>query len=207
MKKRELVVVFFIVTLLISNIMACKMISIGPLILPASVIIFPFCFMLGDVLTEIWGYNYTKKVILTGFAANLLMSVFLYLGQILPPAAFWQNQAAYETIFGMVPRIVAASFVAYLVGGLLNSLVMDRMKRRFGEAHLYRRTILSTVVGQIFDSGIFITVAFYGTMPNSALITLLIGQYLSKVVIEAVLGTPLAYWLVGTLRRSGEYEY
>jgi len=205
-RKRELVVVFFIVTLLVSNIMACKMISIGPLILPASVIIFPFCFMLGDVLTEIWGYHYTKKVILAGFAANLLMSVFLYLGQILPPAAFWQNQAAYETIFGMVPRIVAASFVAYLVGGLLNSLVMDKMKRRFGESHLYRRTILSTVVGQIFDSGIFITVAFYGTMPNSALITLLIGQYLTKVLIEAVFGTPLAYWLVGMLRCSGEYE-
>jgi len=206
-KKKELIVVFFIVTLLISNIMACKMISVGPLILPASVIIFPFCFMLGDVLTEIWGYQYTKKVILTGFAANLLMSIFLYLGQVLPPAFFWQNQAAYESIFGMVPRIVAASFVAYIVGGLLNSLVMEKMKRRFGEAHLYRRTILSTVVGQIFDSGIFITGAFYGTMPNSALVTLVIGQYLSKVIIEAVLGTPLAYWLVGLLRRSGEYEY
>lgn len=204
MKKRELIVVFFIVTLLISNIMATKMISVGPLVLPAAVIIFPFCFMLGDVLTEIWGYRYTKKVILTGFGANLLMTVFLYLGQLLPPASFWQNQGAYEAIFGMVPRIVLASFAAYLVGELLNSLVMDKMKRRSGEAHLYRRTILSTVVGQIFDSGIFITVAFYGTMPNSALLTLLIGQYLAKVVIEAVLGTPLAYWLVGMIRRSGE---
>ncbi|MGI6361364.1 MAG: queuosine precursor transporter [Bacillota bacterium] len=204
MSKRELVTVSFIVSLLISNLLACKLIGWGSLVLPAAVIIYPFCFMFGDVLSEVWGFKYTRKVIWLGFVCNAAMVLFLYLGQLLPPAATWDAQAAYEAIYGMVPRIVAASFLGYLVGEILNSFVLVKIKERFGPKRLYVRTILSSVVGQAVDSGIFITVAFAGLIPTPVLLSMILSQYLVKIIIEASLGTPLAYLLVGVCRREEE---
>jgi len=202
MNKREIISISFVVSLLISNILAAKLMTVGPLVLPAAVIIYPFCFMIGDVLTEVWGYHYAKRVIYVGFIANLSMVVFTCLGGLLPPAAVWPNQEAYMAIFGMVPRIVFASFIAYLFGELLNSWSLEKIKSWTGMRLLFIRTIGSSVVGQLFDTGIFITIAFFGIVPNNVLITMLISQYLVKVIIEAVAGTPLAYLLVKWARNE-----
>jgi uncharacterized integral membrane protein (TIGR00697 family) len=198
--KREIISIAFVTSLLISNILAAKLMALGPLILPAAVIIYPFCFMLGDVLTEVWGYAYARKVIYAGFAANMALVVFTCLGGLLPPAEVWHHQEAYLSLFGIVPRIVMASFLAYLAGELLNSWSLDRIKDITGSRWLFVRTIGSSVVGQFVDTAIFITLAFVGTVPGPVLLTMLASQYLVKVGLEALAGTPLAYLLVGWAR-------
>ena len=205
MSKREIISTSFVVSLLISNILAAKLITVWSLVLPAAVIIYPFCFMVGDVLTEVWGYNYAKKVIYFGFMANLAMVVFTSLGGLLPPAPGWANQDAYMAIFGAVPRIVLASFVGYLFGELLNSWSLEKIKSFTGVRLLFVRTIGSSIIGQLFDSGIFITIAFWGLVPQHVLLTMIASQYLVKVVIEAIAGTPLAYLLVGWARSEKDY--
>lgn len=204
MQKKEIISIAFIVSLLISNILATKLIQFGNVVLPAAVIVYPFCFMLGDVLTEVWGYQNAKRVIITGFAANLCLILFIYIGQLLPPAEYWTNQQAYETIFGLVPRIVTGSFVAYLIGELINSWVLDQIKKVTGLRLLFVRTIGSSVVGQLFDTGIFISIAFYGLVPNNVLFGMLLAQYVTKILIEAIGGTPLAYLLVGWARGNND---
>ena len=200
--RRDIICGLFIAFLLISNIMATKMIMIGGIILPAAVVLYPFCFMLGDVITELWGYKYARHIIWLGFACNLVMVAFFMLGQILPSAPFWENQTAYEVILGAVPRICAGSFLAYLAGEFINSYVLDRMKKRNPQNKLFVRTIGSSIVGQLFDTGIFITVAFAGTMPWAQLFQLMLGQYVVKIVIEALLGTPMAYAIIRKLKQS-----
>lgn len=202
MTKREIISISFIVSLLISNILATKLISVGTIVLPAAVIIYPLCFMMGDVLTEVWGYGYAKKVIYTGFIANFTLVLFTYLGGVLPPANFWPNQDAYIALFGMVPRIVFASFIAYLFGELINSWSLEKIKEFTGVRLLFIRTIGSSVAGQLFDTALFIGIAFYGTIPNSILIQMMIAQYVTKIGLEALAGTPLAYMLVSWARKS-----
>lgn len=206
MRKREIISIAFVVTLFISNILASKLISVGRMILPAAVIIYPFCFMVGDILTEVWGYKYAKRVIYTGFAANFLMVGFIYIGQLLPPASVWPKQEAYVEIFGIVPRIVIGSFIAYLAGELLNSWLLEKIKTWTGMKLLFIRTVGSSVVGQFFDTLLFITIAFLGTVPNNVLLDLLIAQYFAKILIEVIGGTPLAYLLVGWARNDPPVE-
>jgi uncharacterized integral membrane protein (TIGR00697 family) len=196
LNKREIVSTAFVVSLLISNILAVKLMLIGPLVLPAAVIIYPFCFMLGDIITEVWGYGYARKVILAGFFANAALVLFSYLGGLLPAAPVWPYQDAYMNIFAMVPRIVVASFIAYLLGELLNSYSLEKIKSWTGVRLLFVRTIGSSLIGQLVDTGIFITLAFYGTIPNQVLLIMLVSQYLVKVGLEATAGTPLAYLMV-----------
>lgn len=200
LNKREIVSIAFVVSLLISNILAVKLMVIGPLILPAAVIIYPFCFMLGDIITEVWGYNYARKVIFVGFFANAAMVLFSYLGGLLPAAPVWPHQDAYKAIFTMVPRIVVASFIAYLLGELLNSYSLEKIKSWTGVRLLFIRTIGSSLIGQLVDTGVFITLAFYGLVPNQVLLIMMLSQYLVKVGLEAVAGTPLAYLMVNWAR-------
>lgn len=196
MKKREIISVAFVVTLLISNILGVKLFALGNFVLPAAVIIYPFCFMVGDVLTEVWGYSYAKKVIYLGFISNFIVVLFIYLGELLPPAPVWPNQEAYITLFGLVPRLVIASFLTYLAGELLNSWSLEKIKVWIGVKFLFVRTIGSSIVGQLVDTAIFILIAFYGFVPNNVLLTMVLSQYVTKVILEAVAGTPLAYLLV-----------
>jgi len=216
MKKREIVSIFFVTTLLVSNIMAAKLVG-GTVLglsftLPAAVVLYPFCFMLGDIMTEVWGFKHARRVIITGFAANLLMTLFLWVGQMLPPTAEWTVQAgldwtrqeAYEAIFGTTFRIVLGSITAYIAGELINSLVLDKMKEKLGPKRMYLRTIGSSVVGQVFDTGLFIGIAFYGVVPNGTLLTMMAVQYIIKLLIEAVFGTPLLYLLVYFIKREGK---
>jgi queuosine precursor transporter len=188
----------FVTCLITANIIAVKIFTIGIITLPAAVIIFPFSYIFGDILTEVYGYAQARRVIWLGFLCNLIFVVFAWLGQILPPAGFWQGQSDYESILGYTWRLLIASFLAYIVGEFANSAIMARMKVWTKGKNLWARTIGSTIVGQGLDSAIFITVAFYATVAFSG--TLILQQWIAKVAIE-VLATPLTYLAVNYLKK------
>ncbi len=196
-----IVVALFVTCLITANIIAVKLISVFGLVLPAAIIIFPISYILGDVLTEVYGYRQARRVIWLGFSCNLILVVVVWLGQLLPGASFWDGQAAYERILGYTPRILAASFVAYLVGEFSNSFVLAKMKIATNGRWLWTRTIGSTLVGQGLDSLVFITLAFGGTIPLSALASAIITQWLAKSIYEAAV-TPVTYKVVNFLKRQ-----
>ncbi len=197
----------FITCLITANIIAVKVISLGPFILPAAVFVFPLSYIFGDVLTEVYGYRTARKVIWLGFACNLIFVFFAWVGQMLPPADFWQSQGAYESILGYAPRLMAASVCGYLVGEFANSFVLARMKIMTRGRWLWSRTIGSTVVGEGLDTSIFITLAYIGT--GSPVLTMIWHHWLVKTAIEAVC-TPATYAIVNSLKkREGidAYDY
>jgi queuosine precursor transporter len=196
----DIAVALFVASLLTANIIAVKLIQIGPLILPAGVVIFPVSYILGDVLTEVYGYRYARRAIWLGFMGNLVAVVAIYLAGILPAPVFWQAQPAFDSILGFTPRLLLASFVAYLLGEFANSTVLAKMKIWTQGRHLWARTIGSTIVGQAIDSLIFILIAFGGTMAGSALVTAVLSQWLFKSAYEA-LATPLTYAVVNKLKQ------
>lgn len=205
----------FVVSLVVSNIIAVKLISIGPFFLPAAILIFPVSYIFGDILTEVYGYATARRVIWIGFGCNLLAVFIFSLSIALPPAPFWRvgtfesaavSQQAYQAIFGATPRILAASFLAYLAGEFLNSFVLARMKVTTRGRHLWMRTIGSTVVGQFADSGVFIFLAFYGTVPFAALAVMAGSQWLMKSVYETLV-TPLTYLAVNFLKRVEREDF
>ncbi|MDH3230110.1 MAG: queuosine precursor transporter [Alphaproteobacteria bacterium] len=200
-----LVAALFVTCLVVSNIIAVKLIDIAGFILPAAIIIFPVSYILGDVLTEVYGYGRARQVIWLGFLCNLVAVIAIAFGGLLPAAGFWGGQEAYDTILGTVPRILAASFIAYLVGELVNAWVLARLKVAMEGRHLWIRTIGSTLVGQLLDSAIFITIAFAGIMPGEVLVGAVITQWLVKSAYEA-LATPLTYAAVGFLKRADDVD-
>ena len=196
-----LVASIFITCLITSNIIAVKLVSIFGLILPAAILIFPISYIFGDVLTEVYGYRQARRVIWLGFSCNLIMVVAIWLGQILPAASFWDGQAAYERILGYTPRLLGASFLAYLVGEFANSFVLAKMKIATKGRWLWTRTIGSTLVGQGLDSVVFMTLAFVGTIPMSGLAVAILVQWLSKSAYEAI-ATPFTYGAVNFLKKK-----
>lgn len=196
----DVAVALFVASLLTANIIAVKLVQIGSLILPAGVVIFPVSYILGDVLTEVYGYRWARRAIWLGFIGNLLAVIAIWLGGLLPAPVFWQNQGAYDTILGFTPRLLLASFCAYLVGEFANSTILAKMKIWTHGRHLWARTIASTVVGQGLDSLVFILIAFGGLMASPALMTAILSQWLFKSLYEA-LATPLTYAVVNTLKR------
>ncbi len=194
-----IVAALFVTCLLTANIIAVKLFVVAGVALPAGVVIFPLSYLFGDVLTEVYGYAQARRVIWLGFVCNLLMVVAIWIAQELPPAPFWQGQRAYEQILGFTPRLLVASFVAYLVGEFANSFVLAKLKIATKGRWLWTRTISSTLVGQLLDSTVFITLAFVGTgVP--ALEWLILAQWLFKSAYEVV-ATPLTYLVVNTLKR------
>jgi len=200
-----LVAALFVTSLIVSNIIAVKLIDVAGMILPAAIIIFPISYILGDVLTEVYGFARARQVIWLGFLCNLFAVVAITVGGLLPAAGFWGGQEAYDIILGAVPRILAASFVAYLVGELVNAYVLARLKVAMEGRHLWVRTIGSTLAGQLLDSAIFITIAFAGIMPVEVLLTAIVTQWLVKSAYEA-LATPLTYVVVGFLKRADDVD-
>jgi uncharacterized integral membrane protein (TIGR00697 family) len=193
---------FYVSAVLISELMATKVVHLGWYVGPAGVIIYPFTFMLADVLTELYGGHTARKIVWIGFATLLIFVVWTTIGTWLPSLGVPSATAsahAYNVIFGFVPRIVGASLIAYIVGETLNVSIMGKLRaqRWFGA-----RTILSTSVGQLFDSSIFITVAFFGIVPGSTLLTMVVTQYIAKVIIEILLGTPMAYLFVKWAKKT-----
>jgi len=171
--------------------------------------VFPISYILGDVITEVYGYRQARSVIWLGFACNLILVIAVWLGGILPAASFWDGQSAYARILGYSPRILVASFLAYLVGEFSNSFVLAKLKIATNGRHLWARTIGSTLVGQGLDSMVFITLAFVGTIPFSGLLSVIITQWLVKTAYEAAV-TPFTYKAVNLLKsREGfdVYDY
>ncbi len=193
------VTALFITCLLTANIVGVKMFSIGPVILPAAVAIFPFSYIFGDVLTEVYGYRWARKVIWLGFLCNLIFVAFAWIGQQLPPAPFWEWQPAYETILGYAPRMLAASICGYFVGEFSNSFIMSKMKVLTRGRWLWSRTISSTIVGEGLDTLIFVTGAYYGTSFFVPMI--IVYHWLTKTAIETV-ATPITYAAVNFLKKK-----
>jgi uncharacterized integral membrane protein (TIGR00697 family) len=189
----------FITCLLTANTIAPKLITVGGAVVSVGVIVFPLSYVVADVLTEVWGYAVARRVIWLAFACNALMALAIWIGGEIPAASFWKGQAAYEEIFGQTPRIVLASFLAYLAGEFTNAFVLAKMKIATRGRWLWTRTIGSTVVGQAIDTGVFIGVAFAGTVPLDVLLKIVAGQWAVKVAYETI-ATPLTYAVVGWLK-------
>ena len=192
--------------LIISNIVAVKIADFsnvsGPVnnfFLPAAVVVFPLSYILGDILTEVYGYRVARRVIWSAFLANAVVVVSIVAAQQLPSAPFWENQAAYDSVLGQTWRLVGASFAAFLVGEFANSVVLSRMKVATNGRFLWTRTIGSTIVGEGLDSALFITLAFSG-QTGIELWPLIWKQWAFKVGFE-VLATPLTYAVVTALKR------
>ena len=202
----DLVMAAFVAILLLSNIIgaakpAALTINGQQWIFGAGILFFPLGYVIGDVLTEVYGYARARRVIWAGFAALLFMAFMSWVVVALPPAPGWPGQAAYESVFGQVWRIVFASITAFWAGEFINSYVMARMKIWTGGKHLWSRTIGSTVVGQGIDSIIFYPLAFGGVWSNEQVISVMLTNWLLKVGWEVVL-TPVTYGVVGWLKRK-----
>ena len=200
-------IALFITCLITANVTAVKVISLGPFLLPAAIFIFPLSYIFGDVLTEVYGYRLARRVIWLGFLCNLIFVFFVWVGQVLPAAPFWEGQEAYQRILGYTPRLLAASFLGYLVGEFANSFILAKMKIMTRGRWLWSRTIGSTIIGQGLDTAIFITVAFIGT--PSFLPIMILYHWLAKTLIEA-LATPITYVMVNWMKRReaiDTYDY
>jgi uncharacterized integral membrane protein (TIGR00697 family) len=194
-------VAIFITCLITANITAVKLVNVIGFVVPAGIIIFPISYIFGDILTEVYGYRRARQVIWLGFLCNLITVVAIWIGQILPPASFWGGQAAYERILGYTPRLLLASFLAYLLGEFANAFVLAKMKIATKGRWLWSRTIGSTLVGEGLDSLVFVTIAFMGEIPIQQLASAIITQWLVKSAYEAAV-TPLTYVVVNFLKRS-----
>src|SRR3954469_21961069 len=196
----------FTTVLLLSNTLDTKIFVVGPLDLPAGLIIFPVAYLFADILTEVYGYAASRKVIWTGFAALALMVAAYALVSWLPPAPFWKNQSAYEAILGQVPRIVAASIIAYFVGEFCNSYVLAKMKVRTGGRAMWARFVVSTIVGQFVDTSTFVAIAFVGTFSSKELISITASAWLVKVAWEMV-ALPITLPVVRLLKTAENEDY
>ncbi|KKM11607.1 transporter [Clostridiales bacterium PH28_bin88] len=192
---------FFVTFLLISNIIAGKLVQVSGVVLPAAVILFPVTYIFGDVLTEVYGFKRSRLIIWVGFAANVFMALIFLITVSLPYPAFWSNQEAYAAVLGFTPRIVVASLIAYCAGEFSNSVLLSKIKLITGGRMLWVRTIGSTVVGEGIDTLLFISVAFYGLLPVAALVSMVVAQYIWKVGYE-IAATPLTYALVRWVKRK-----
>ena len=209
------VTALFVTTLVISNIIAVKLVNLFGLFVPAAVILFPVAYIFGDVLTEVYGYARSRQVIWTGFFCNLVAVIAMWVAGLLPAAPFWSAgafttpdaaQQAYNAILGFTPRLLLASFVAYLIGEFLNSYVLAVLKVKTEGRFLWVRTITSTIVGEGADSLVFISVAFFGIFPAGALGQAILSQWFFKVAYET-LATPLTYIVVNALKKAEGVNY
>ena len=197
------VTALFVTLYLVSNIMAVKVIGLFNLFyFDAGTITFPFAYMLGDVLTEVWGYRTARKVILLTLLCNVLLVICTQVGVWLPsPDNLAESETAYNTIFTYVPRIVLASLAGFFFGELLNARLMEKIKQKTNGRHLWMRTIGSSAVAHIVDSLAFVIIAFAGTVTTDELVLMILFQYFSKLSIEVLFGTPMAYAAVHAIKQ------
>jgi uncharacterized integral membrane protein (TIGR00697 family) len=205
-KHLDTITAFFVAVLLISNVASSKILAFGPLTFDGGTLLFPLSYIFGDILTEVYGYGRSRKVIWLGFGSAFVMSVTFMIVGALPPAADWSNQEAYNQILGQVPRIVLASLIAYFAGEFSNSFVLAKLKILTHGRWLWTRTISSTLIGQFVDTLLFVSIAFSGTGPIQFIVTLFVSNYLFKCGVE-VLFTPLTYWIVGWLKQQEKEDY
>ena len=190
----------FVGVLILSNILATKMVQLGPFVFDGGTLLFPLSYIFGDVLTEVYGYKESRKVIWTGLLMLILMAVNIWIIGALPHEASWTLQNDYNNILMMMPRIVLASIIAYFAGEYSNSVVLSRMKVLTKGKKLWMRTIGSTLVGELLDSFLFVAIAFIGLYPVKILIVMAFSNYLFKTVIEAAF-TPITYFVVAKVKK------
>ena len=213
-KYYEFVMAAFVTILICSNLIGPAKIAqlevpvLGTLTFGAGVLFFPISYVFGDVLTEVYGYARSRRVIWAGFGGLAFASVMSFVVVALPPAPFWKNQDAYEIAFGGTWRIALASMAAYFCGEFVNSFVLAKMKIMTSGRWLWTRTIGSTIFGEGVDSVLFYPLAFYGTgiIPDEKLPTVMLAQFIAKVSVEVVF-TPATYWIVGALKRAEHEDY
>lgn len=193
-----IVTALFVTLYLVSNIMAVKIVSFANLCyFDAGTITFPFAYMLGDVLTELWGYRTAKRVIWLTFMCNILLVLCTQVGVWMPSPEYLQETAdAYNHIFSYVPRIVIGSLAGFLCGELSNAWFMERLRIKTKGKHLWFRTIGSSMIGYLFDTLPFVLIAFAGLVSTHDLLMMIAFQYFSKLFIEAIFGTPMAYAVI-----------
>ena len=202
----DIIVGLFVAVLLISNVASTKILELWKFTFDGGTLLFPLSYIFNDVLTEVYGYRQSRRVIWTGFAAAALMSVVFYLVGELRPAPDWTAQDAYMAILGQTPRIVIASLIAYFAGEFSNSYTLAKMKVATQGRWLWMRTIGATIVGEFVDTGLFVMVAFYGVLPTSLLISVTVSNYIFKVGFE-VLATPITYRVVNFLKKTEQEDY
>lgn len=193
--------ILFAACLLISNILAVKIIMIGPWAAPAGVLIFPISYIIGDVVAEVWGFQKARLIIWAGFAVNLIAILFYSLSIVIPAAPFWSNQDAYSTILQYSPRIALASIVAYLFGSFINAYVMSRVKVLTAGKNFSMRAVVSTIAGEGIDSVIFMSIAFIGIIPGNNLLVM-IGTQASLKIIYEIIVLPLTVVIVKWLKKQ-----
>lgn len=202
----DYVMAAFVAILLLSNLIgAAKLASLGGYTFGAGILFFPVSYVIGDVLTEVYGYANARRCVWAGFAALLFMAFMSWVVVALPPASGWNGQAAYESVFGSTWRIVLASVVAFWAGEFVNSFILARMKILTGGRWLWSRTIGSTFFGQAVDSLIFYPIAFLGIWSTAQVLTVMVTNWLLKVLWEALL-TPVTYAVVSWLKRREGVE-
>ena len=206
-KYYDLVMALFVTILLCSNVIgAAKVCTVWGFTFGAGVLFFPISYIFNDVLTEVYVYSRARKVVWAGFGAILFASFMSWVIVALPAAEGWNDQRAYETVFGQTPRIVFASLTAFFVGEFANSYVLAKMKIKTSGRHLWIRTIGSTIVGEGVDSAVFYPAAFLGVWPTNLVITVMVSNYVIKVLWEAVI-TPVTYRVVAFLKRAEQEDY
>ncbi|MFC1958980.1 queuosine precursor transporter [Chloroflexota bacterium] len=202
-----IVAAVFVTCLITANIVGVKVFSLYSIILPAAVVLFPLSYILGDILTEVYGYRWARRVIWLGFGCNLIFVVIAWIGKILPPAPLWEWQEAYESILGYTPRLLIASFCGYFAGEFANSFILAKMKILTRGRWLWTRTISSTIVGEGLDTVIFVIGAYFGAPFFTPM--MILYHWLAKTAIEAV-ATPLTYAVVNYLKKKeaiDTYDY
>src|SRR3989339_608356 len=206
-KYLDLITATFAVVLILSNITsAAKISNVWGFVFDGGMILFPLAYIFGDILTEVYGYARARRVIWIGFAMNLLMVITFWVVQKLPPAMEWGNQAAFESILGVVPRIVLGSLCAYLVGEFLNSYVLAKIKVKTQGKYLWLRALGSTVVGQFADTTVFLLIAFAGVLPWNLIWIIWVSNYIFKILVEVIL-LPVPYRIVAYLKKKEEMDY
>ena len=201
----EVLVALFVAVLLISNIASTKILTLWKFTFDGGTILFPLSYIFGDILTEVYGFKRSRRVIWLGFFSALLMSLILYIVQILPPETNWHNQQAFESILGFVPRIVIASLIAYFIGEFSNSITLSVLKIKTKGRFLWVRTIFSTIIGEGIDTIVFCMIAFYGTVPGNILWAIIVSNYIFKCSVEILL-TPVTYKIVKFLKKKDQVD-
>lgn len=206
-KYYDLIMALFVTVLLCSNVIgAAKVATVRGFTFGAGVLFFPISYLFNDVLTEVYGYARSRKVVWAGFGAIIFASFMSWVVVSLPPAAGWNDQHAYETVFGQTPRIVFASLMAFFAGEFANSFVLAKLKVKTSGRHLWARTIGSTIVGEGVDSMVFYPVAFLGIWEPRLVMQVMISNYIIKVLWEVVV-TPFTYKVVNFLKRAESEDF
>lgn len=196
----DLILAFFAACLLISNLAATKLVTIGPFPLDGGFVLFPIVYIFADVLTEVYGYTYARRAIWTGFAVMLLATASLTIVRYLPPSPDYMHQAAFEAVHGFFPQIVAASLLAYLVGEFLNSYVLARLKVKMKGRKMWFRLIGSTILGGFADTVVFALVAFSGVFSGNEMLKFIAVGWAFKIIVEVVF-LPVTYQAIRFLKK------